>query len=81
MSSSGTSTSSSHSPSVEAIWSSSVPTSTGRPSRFFLASQVVMTPSWGDRMTIDSFCSSMMSIRSRAFLEVSRASESWPWSW
>ena len=34
-----------------------MPISTGRPIRFFLASQVVMIPSWGDRIFIDSICS------------------------
>ena len=64
MSSSGTSTSSTQSPSVAATCKSSVPISTGRPIRFFLASQVVMMPSCGERMFIDSICSSMISIRS-----------------
>ena len=41
-----------------------MPISTGRPIRFFLASQVVMTPSWGERTFIDSSCSLRISIRS-----------------
>ena len=77
MSSSGTSTSRIQSPSVAATWSSSVPISTGRPIRFFLASQVVMIPSCGERMFIDSICSSMISIRSLALLAVILASASW----
>ena len=81
MSSSGTSTSRIQSPSVAAIWSSSVPISTGRPIRFFLASQVVMIPSCGERMFIDSICSSMISIRSLALLAVIFASASWAWIW
>ena len=41
-----------------------MPISTGRPIRFLRASQVVMIPSCGERMFIDSICSSTISIRS-----------------
>ena len=44
------------------------------------ASQVVMIPSCGDRMFIDSICSLTISIRSLALLEVSLASAIWAWS-
>ncbi len=70
MSSSGTSTSRIHSPSVAAIWSNSVPISTGRPIRFLRASQVVMMPSCGERTFIDSICSSTISIRALVLLAV-----------